>query len=109
MSTRPQKPADWHALGLGEVLRQLDANESGLTGAEAEARLAAFGPNRMPRQPPPAWWQIVLRQFQSPLIYVLGIAAVFSTAVGDFTDAAFIAAVLALNAGIGGYQEWRGE
>jgi len=50
-----------------------------------------------------------LRQFRSPLIYILGVAALVSIAIGEPTDAAFIAAVLGLNALIGGYQEWRAE
>ena len=50
-----------------------------------------------------------MRQFRSPLIYILGIAAAVSVAIGEPTDAGFIAAVLGLNALIGGFQEWRAE
>jgi magnesium-transporting ATPase (P-type) len=39
----------------------------------------------------------------------LGVAAVISLALGEGTDATFIAAVLGVNALIGGYQEWRAE
>src|SRR3990172_8639061 len=98
----------WHAQELGSVWCALDSTEQGLTKAEAHARLERYGPNRLPQQPPPAWWQILLRQFQSPLIYILLAAAVVAVVVGDFKDAGFIAAVLAINALIGGYQEWRG-
>jgi magnesium-transporting ATPase (P-type) len=76
---------------------------------EAEARLKSYGPNRLPEQPAPTLWEILLRQFRSPLIYILGVAAVVSLAIGDVKDAGFIAAVLVLNALIGGYQEWRAE
>jgi len=51
----------------------------------------------------------VLRQFKSQLIYILGVAAVVCIAIGEFSDARLIAAVLVLNAAIGGYQEWRAE
>lgn len=101
--------AAWHAMRLAELLSEVGATEAGLTHAEAVARLEAFGPNRLPQQPPPAWWQILLRQFQSPLIYVLLAAAVVAVLAGDLKDAGFIAAVLAINAVIGGYQEWRAE
>ena len=50
-----------------------------------------------------------MRQFHSPLIYILGVAAIISVVIGEPADAAFIAAVLVLNAFIGGYQEWRAE
>lgn len=99
----------WHALDAGRVREALSAAETGLASAEAEARLQNHGPNRLPEQPAPTLWEILLRQFRSPLIYILGVAAVVSLAIGDLKDAAFIAAVLVLNAMIGGYQEWRAE
>jgi magnesium-transporting ATPase (P-type) len=103
------RTTSWHALPLNELFRALDGNEHGLREAEFRERLARFGPNQLPEQPPPTWWQILLRQFQSPLIYILLAAAIVAGATGDFKDAGFIAAVLALNATIGGYQEWRAE
>jgi Ca2+-transporting ATPase len=106
---RPRATTAWHALEIPAVFAAAQASETGLSEAEARRRLERFGPNQLPEQPPPAWWAIVLRQFQSPLIYVLCVAAAVSLAVGDVTDAAFIALVLAINAGIGGYQEWRAE
>ena len=99
----------WHALESGRVHQALSTAETGLTTEEAEARLNRFGANRLPEQPAPSLWEILLRQFRSPLIYILGVAAVVSLAIGDVKDAAFIAAVLVLNALIGGYQEWRAE
>lgn len=108
MDQQPENRA-WHALSLAEVLRALEASEHGLSDGEARSRLDRFGPNRLPQQPPPTWWQILLRQFKSPLIYILLAAAAVAVAIGDFKDAGFIAAVLAINALIGGYQEWRAE
>jgi magnesium-transporting ATPase (P-type) len=104
-----QIQAAWHAQSKAEVLAQLSAEEGGLSAARAEARLAEYGRNTLPRRPPPTVWQILLRQFQSPLIYILLAAAAVAVLSGDLKDAGFIAAVLAINAGIGGYQEWRAE
>ena len=99
----------WHTLESGRVREALSAADTGLTSAEAEARLQSYGPNRLPERPAPTLWDIFLRQFHSPLIYILGVAAVVSIAIGDVKDAGFITAVLVLNALIGGYQEWRAE
>ena len=96
-------------LDLSSLEEALAATPSGLSGSEAAARLGKFGPNVLPHAPPPTWWQIALRQFRSPLIYILGVAAVVSVAIGEPTDAAFIAVVLGLNALLGGYQEWLAE
>jgi magnesium-transporting ATPase (P-type) len=104
-----QSMLPWHVLALPDLFRAVQADESGLGENEARSRLEQHGPNQLPQQPPtPTWW-ILLRQFHSPLIYILALAAGVSAAIGDFTDAGFIAAVLAINALIGGYQEWRAE
>ena len=100
---------DWHARPKGEVLEQLAVSDDGLTGSEARARLARHGPNLLPTKPPPGALEIALRQLKSPLIYVLLAAAGAATALGDFSDAAFIGVVLLLNSAIGGWQEWRAE
>lgn len=52
---------------------------------------------------------IFLRQFLSPLIYILLAAAAVSLIVGEIKDAFFILAVLVLNALIGAFQEYRAE
>lgn len=99
----------WHAMDLPCVCRSLGASDAGLSEAEAAGRLGQYGPNRLPERAPPAFWRIVLRQFYSPLIYVLLVAAGVSAAIGDMRDAGFILAVLVLNAAIGSYQEWKAE
>ena len=85
-----QAANDWHARDVTAVEGALDANAGGLTASEASARLAKYGANELPHAPPPTWWQIGLRQFHSPLIYILGIAAAVSVAIGEPTDAGFI-------------------
>ena len=99
----------WHMMSQAEVSERLETSRNGLTNEQAASRLEKCGPNELPHAPRPTWWQIALRQFRSPLIYILAIAAAVSVAIGEPTDAGFIAAVLGLNALIGGYQEWRAE
>ena len=52
---------------------------------------------------------VFLRQFLSPLIYILLIAAVISLLLEEGSDAVFIAAVLLINAIIGAVQEFSAE
>ncbi|WP_228015911.1 cation-translocating P-type ATPase [Leptolyngbya ectocarpi] len=99
----------WHARASETVFDILQSSSHGLTQSEAQWRLQQVGANHLPRQSGPSHWQLLLRQFRSPLIYILGIAALVSVAIGDLKDAGFIVAVLILNAAIGGYQEWRAE
>ena len=54
---------------------------AGLSSATAAARLAAVGPNALPESAAEPWWRRVLRQFTSPLIYVLLFALAVDGAV----------------------------
>jgi len=109
MNYQSQHDRVWHTLDLSTLEQTLDATPGGLTTPEAAARLVKYGPNELPHAPAPPWWQILLRQFHNPLIYILGVAAVVSVVIGESTDAMFIAAVVGLNTLIGGYWEWRAE
>ncbi len=104
-----QDARTWHAEPADVVLAAWNTSEGGLSADEVARRQNKYGPNVLPEKGPSPLWQIVLRQFASPLIYILVAAAVVSALLGDFKDAAFIAAVLALNAVIGAYQEWQAE
>jgi Ca2+-transporting ATPase len=99
----------WHNLGVDEVLLALDSRRAGLTATEAGARLLQYGHNQLrgKKKTPPVL--VFLRQFLSPLIYVLLVAAVISIIVEHFMDAWVILGVLLLNAIIGFVQETRAE
>ncbi|MHC4994615.1 MAG: cation-translocating P-type ATPase, partial [Planctomycetota bacterium] len=100
---------DWCALPADEACHLLGADPEGLTEEEAAKRLKHYGVNRLPSRPPVSLGVIVVRQFRSPLIYILGAAAVLAISIGEFTDAGFIVGVLCLNALIGAFQEYRAE
>lgn len=109
--TNSLQPTDraWHVLPLAEVLTLRETTEAGLTEADARARLAKYGPNLLPERGATPLAVIVLRQFLSPLIYVLVAAALVSLMLGDWKDAGFIVAVLLINAAIGAWQEAQAE
>ncbi|MFW6153541.1 MAG: cation-translocating P-type ATPase, partial [Halobacteriota archaeon] len=100
---------EWHDRSVDDVLEALGRDEAGLTAEEAALRLERHGPNELPRPDPTRWYAIVLRQFKDPLIYILAAAAIVSFAIGEYTDAGFIGAVLAINAIMGSLQEWQAE
>jgi len=95
--------------GPEEAAQALAAPLTGLTDAEAADRLARLGPNRLEPPAPPSRWGIWWRQFRSPLIYVLLVAAGIALALGESSDAVFILCVLLLNAVIGFVNEVRAE
>ena len=71
--------SDWHIKEIPTLLAEFSTTENGLTQAEVAKRLKIHGLNSLPRQPSPTWWQVLGRQFKSPLIYILVVAAVVST------------------------------
>jgi Ca2+-transporting ATPase len=85
------------------------SDDSGLDPAEAAKRLERDGPNELRAQPPVPLWKLVLRQFESPLVWILVVAAVVSGVIGDLPDAIAIAVIVLLNAAIGFAQEQRAE
>ncbi len=99
----------WHNLSPDEALQALGSRRSGLSETETKARLLQYGPNKLTgkKKTPPVL--VFLRQFLSPLIYVLLVAVIISVIVGHFIDAGVILGVLLLNAVIGFVQETRAE
>ncbi len=98
-----------HTRPVEELIRELGSSPHGLAKNEAEARLQIHGPNELQREKAPGLFTVFFHQFLSPLIYILVAAAVVSLALGIWTDAIFIFAVLILNAVIGTIQEYGAE
>ena len=100
----------WHALEPGQALRVMGGNpDDGLDRTEVEKRLGVHGPNALPEAPARPWWRTFLRQFRSPLIYILFVAAALAVSLGHAGDAVVILAVVCVNALIGMVQEGRAE
>jgi Ca2+-transporting ATPase len=99
----------FHTLEADAVLARLDASAHGLSSTEAAARQLRYGPNTLPQPAAPGIAQVFLRQFLSPLIYILLLAALVSLWLQEYSDAAFIFGVLVINAVIGTAQEYSAE
>ena len=103
------RSVDWHAESGDNCLVLARTTPDGLSAAEAEARLRQFGRNELPRPATISFLALFLRQFRSPLIYLLLIAAVVSFAIEEQLNSFFIMAVLLINALVGAFQERRAE
>ncbi len=99
----------WHSLSVSKALEALDTTASGLAEAEAARRLEQHGPNRLEEKKKASPVVLFLRQFLSPLIYVLLAAATISLATGHYIDAGVVFGVLLLNAIIGFIQEQQAQ
>lgn len=91
-----------------ELFTHLGADiEQGLSVAEAATRLESFGTNIIVQDKQIPAWKIFLRQFKSPLVVLLVVAAGASFAFQEWLDGAAILVVVFLNAGIGFYMEFQ--
>jgi Ca2+-transporting ATPase len=88
----------------------------GLSSTAAAEQLSRFGPNALPERAPDPAWRRFLRQFASPLIYILLFALAFDAGlwlyeggVGWPVEATAIALILLFNAMLGFYQEQRSD
>jgi len=104
----------WHNLSVSEVIESLNSGIQGLTGEEAERRLAQFGPNELVEKGKKPPWVLFLGQFKNFLIIILLVAAVVSGVLalmdrGNIWDPILIAIIVFFAAGLGFFQESRSE
>ena len=100
----------WFAKSASEVLREWNVDPAaGLSGAEAAARLARYGQNRLKGKPKKSLLSLFFAQLQDMLIYVLLGAAVITLFIGEYADSVIILLVVLLNAAIGVLQEYKAE
>jgi Ca2+-transporting ATPase len=98
-----------HIVSSEQELEALGSSLNGLSKKECAGRLEQFGPNTLPEPKTTSAAVLFLRQFLSPLIYVLLLAALISLLLRETSDAAFIFAVLLINALIGTVQEYSAQ
>ena len=98
-----------------EVLKQLNASESGLSQTEAQKRLEENGKNRLEAAKGKSIIRRFLEQLADPMIIILLAAAAISGVLaamepeGEFVDVIIILAVVFINAVLGVYQESKAE
>ena len=98
-----------HAKSSTAVIEELRSSEHGLSNAEATLRLKQYGLNKLPEAKVDGIVTIFLRQFQSPLIYILVAASIVVFVIGEVVDGSIILAVLLFNAIVGTIQEGKAQ
>ncbi|MGD0230239.1 MAG: HAD-IC family P-type ATPase [Syntrophorhabdales bacterium] len=100
----------WHFRQATDAITAFGASEeAGLSNEAYRANLSRFGPNILPESVPRSAWSIVLEQFKSLPVLLLGVAAGVSLLTGGFADAVAIMSVVGINAVIGYVTESRSE
>lgn len=99
----------WYSKNVSNIFERLNSNKNGLTEEEAKKRLLKYGPNKLPEAKLDSLAVIFLRQFQSPLIYILILASIIVFIMKEFIDGSIILFVLFFNAIVGTIQEGKAQ
>ena len=95
-------------LAVDEVLTELGSRRGGLRSDEVAERAARYGPNAV-RSHRASALRVLVRQVDSPLLWLLFGAAAVSAVVGEGIDAVIIALILVASIGLGFVNEYRAE
>jgi len=102
---KEQIQSPW-SLSIGEVTEHFELDpDQGLSKEKAQKRLHSYGPNRLHRKQKVTVWQLLVNQFKSLVIILLGIASVAAFLFGEWLEGVAVAIALVLNAVIGFFTE----
>lgn len=93
------------AASAADLFSVLSTRPDGLSSIDAAARLEVAGPNAFHADEGTSALRLLARQFRSPLVLVLVLAAALSAMVGDSVEAAIIALIVAASGLLSFYQE----
>lgn len=106
----PDRNAPWHTLTVKEAAQLLDADiRKGLSSAGLKERLHKYGLNKLESAKRKSIISMILNQFDGFIIKLLLGAAGMSLLLGQATDALTILAIIALEAALGVWQEFRAK
>jgi len=98
----------WHAITVREAVNLLETNpEKGLSEESVVRRRALFGLNKLLEKKPPSKLFIFLKQFKSPLIFILVVAGFVTLVFQKYIDTTVIFGTVLINTIIGYVQENR--
>jgi Mg2+-importing ATPase len=89
------------------LIATLGSSRSGLTGQEAQARLAAYGKNTVAVSQTRSVAWLLLRQFESPLVLILVFGAIIALILKEWTDATIVLLIVAGSTLLAFTQEYR--
>jgi Mg2+-importing ATPase len=97
----------WWQTPLAGILAELGAPATGLSSAEARARLKRYGRNELGDRPERSLLFQFLRRFRNPLVLILIVASVVSALTGEVASFAIIVLMVLLSVILDFVQEYR--
>jgi H+-transporting ATPase len=104
--SKPNPKDDLKSLPMPELQTKLGSSPDGLSQAEAQKRLAQYGPNDIQEKKPNPFLKF-LSYFWGPIPEMIIIAAILSAVLRHWPDLGVILALLVLNASVGFREEYQ--
>src|SRR5215472_17556058 len=102
MTTIKEPLEEWYALSPDEAAGRAGVNlDQGLDDGEAQQRLATYGPNQLPTEPPPGMWTVARGQLANPMNIMLLLVTVASFAIQQWATAAVVLGLVTFNVVMG--------
>ena len=103
---QPAEQAAWYALSAEEAARAMSVDpDQGLGAGEVQHRLAEYGPNELPTEPPPSLWVVARGQLANPMNIMLLIVCVASFAIVQVATGVVVLGLVTFNVVMGSAQE----
>ena len=99
----------WYKLSIEDTLNKVEAQITGLTKQERQARLKSNGPNKMEEKEQVKLWRKIGKHFTDLLMIVLIVAALLKFATGEAVEGSIIFLVVIVNGFVGYWQERKAE
>ena len=101
----PVEDIHWYALSPEEAARAADVDlDRGLDAAEAQRRLAEYGPNQLPTEPPPGLWTVARGQLSNPMNIMLLLVTAASFGIQQWATAVVVLGLVTFNVVMGSIQ-----
>jgi len=91
-----------------DILKKFSSTRNGLSDQEVQKRQKSYGLNTIVDKET-RWYHILLRQFQSPFLYLLIGASLLSFFLKQMLDGIMILLFVGINGSLGFLQEYRSE
>jgi len=104
-----EKPADYCLPGE-EVARRLATDQvNGLASGEVRSRLAEHGPNSIPKEPSPSYFQVLIAAGRDPMNLMLLAVTAASFLIGQVSTGILVGALVLLNVVMAANQEMKAK
>ena len=107
MTSTPDNGTPFWRLPIAALFQQIGSGPSGLSTAEARARLARFGPNKVHAAKKGGVLLQYLSKFRNPLVIILLVASCILALTGDLTGFIIISTIILVSVTLDFVQEHR--